>query len=330
MPATLRALVFCFSTLFATGCLSDADRGNPLDPMSDNFVDEGRVEGRLTNRSLTGIQAGRVTLSPGGLTAVSDAQGNFSIPGVPSGEYIVSADSPGYAPQLDTVAVSAGQPSVSNFELNGLPVFQSWTVNTAHVSRWWPLEDLFQVEIMVQATDLDGVFDVDRVWLEVPDLAFADTLSATQTTGMFARTIRESELPTSTLHALLGTVMNLHLRDQLSTMVSSSPIQLVRVIDATPEAVEEAFQGDPLDCVATPLIEWQDTFLPFPFTYRVEIIRVDGSIESLVERIDDIPSDSTKATAAALPAGDYYWTVAVVDNFMNRSRSKQVGFCITP
>ncbi len=330
MPArshiTLSAVL---SVFLATGCLSDAERSNPLDPLAPNFVDEGGVAGRITNRALSGVAGSRVTLSPGRFTSLTSADGSYNIAGVPTGRYTLSVTSEDYATATDTVEVTLGVAVNSDLELNGLPRLESWTINTAHVSRWWPLDDLFQMEMSVQVDDGDGVFDVSRVWMEIPSMAFADTLLVTQTTGLYGRTLPESSLPTPTLHTLLGTPMTLLVRDQLNTVVASPPFQLVRVIDETPEAVEEAFQTDPQDCVVAPLVKWKDVFLPYPFSYRVDVVRLDAGIESLVERVENIPSDSTNVTVSTVPPGDYYWTVAVVDNFKNRSRSKQVGFCIT-
>lgn len=324
-------------TLIMSACLEDGERGNPLDPLSSNFVDEGQVSGRVTQRSLAGVSGSLVQLTPGGLTSVTDGSGSFSISDVPSGSYTVTVEAAGYVNAVDTISVAPGVPVAANFELNGLPILESWTVNTAHISRWWPLEDLFQVEFVVQASDIDGVFDVDKVWLDIPDYGFADTLLTTQTTGTFARTLNDLDLPTTTIHALLGRPMLLSVRDHLSDIVTTPDLRLVRIIDETPEAVEEAFQNGPQDCLqgqsgsgVVPLIEWKPLFLPYPFTHRVDIIRVDSGLETLVERIDNIPFDETSVVATPLPDGEYYWTVAVVDEFMNRSRSKQVGFCIIP
>ncbi|MDX1429627.1 MAG: carboxypeptidase-like regulatory domain-containing protein [Rhodothermales bacterium] len=317
------------------GCLSDADHLNPLDPLAPDFVDEGRIEGRITNRSLSAIEGATVVVAPGGMSAITSADGSFVIDGVPAGQYVVTAGSSEYQIAADTVEVSFESPSRADFELNGLPSFEGWTVNTAHISRWFPLEDLFQMELAVQASDTDGVFDLDKVWLEIPSLQFSDTLQVTPTPGLFLRTLNATDLPSGTIHALLGSPLQLHVRDQPQAVVTSPTLQLVRVIDVTPEATDEAFQFGTPNCLqvqsgntAAPPVEWEEVFLPFPFEHQVEVIRVDPGVETLVERITDISSDSTAVGVGAVPPGDYYWTVAVVDDFNNRSRSKQVGFCV--
>ncbi len=334
MPRSLSHIVTVALVVTTSACLEDAERGNPLDPLADNFVDEGEVSGRVVNRSLSGIAGGTVRLEPGGRTASTDGAGTYALQGVSSGDYAVLVEADRYTASSKTVSVAPGVPATADFELNGLPVLEEWTINTAHISRWWPLEDLFQIEITAMASDVDGIFDLDRVWLEIPDYAFADTLLTTPEAGTFAKTLPELGLPTTTIHSLLGLPMHLSARDRLDMTVSSPPVQLVRVIDETPVAVDEAFQTGSQDCLvdqnggAAPLIEWNPLFLPYAFTHRVDVIRVDAGLETLVERIDDLPSNATRASATPLPPGEYYWTVAVVDEFQNRSRSKQVGFCI--
>ncbi|MDX1740109.1 MAG: carboxypeptidase-like regulatory domain-containing protein [Rhodothermales bacterium] len=337
MSRTLSKTLVVAIVITASACLSDAERGNPLDPLSDSFVDEGTVSGRIVDRSLRGVAGGTVRLEPGGQTTSTDGSGDYELRGVSSGEYTVLVEAEGYSASSETVSVAPGVPATADFELNGLPVFDDWTINTAHISRWWPLEDLFQIEITASASDGDGIFDLDKVWIEIPDYAFSDTLLTTPEAGTFAKTLPELNLPTTTIHSLLGRPMHLSVRDRLDVTTSTPVVQLVRVIDETPVAVEEAFQTGPQDCLveqagggAVPLIEWNPLFLPYAFVHRVEVIRVDAGLETLVETLDDIPSTSTTATATPLPPGEYYWTVAVVDEFQNRSRSKQVGFCVVP
>lgn len=333
----LRRLTLCTALLIPlTGCLGDAEHGNPLDPLAPQFVDEGYISGRIQNRSLSGIAGVTVTATPGASSAVTSEDGEFMIDELPAGKYVVTTLSTEYETGVDTVHVSLIQPGRADFELNGMPRLESITVNTAHVSRWWPLEDLYQMEVSVVADDADGVFDLDKVWVEIPTLQFSDTMQVTQTPGHFVRTIEETDLPSGTIHALLGTPMELHANDQQGALVISPTVQLVRVIDATPEASDAAFQFGSPNCLqvesgnsATPLVEWKEVFLPFPFQHEVEVIRVDPGVETLVERLTGIPADSTSVVASPVPPGDYYWTVAVLDDFSNSSRSKQVGFCVT-
>ena len=46
-------IVLAVSLGTGTGCLGDAPHDNPLDPNSDRFVDEGGVEGQITDRAET-------------------------------------------------------------------------------------------------------------------------------------------------------------------------------------------------------------------------------------------------------------------------------------
>ena len=97
MTRTLLGILLFGLIASTPGCLGDADRGNPLDPLSPNFLDEGQVGGRVADRSLSGIGGGTVTLSPGGLETTTDNAGNFLLGGVPSGSYTIISNAAGYA-----------------------------------------------------------------------------------------------------------------------------------------------------------------------------------------------------------------------------------------
>jgi outer membrane receptor protein involved in Fe transport len=77
----------------------------------------GAVEGRVFNAtSGVALENARITVTPGGLTAYSDATGEFRVTGVPAGEVRVSVSYVGMAAKTDVVAVSAG--AVSRLTLN--------------------------------------------------------------------------------------------------------------------------------------------------------------------------------------------------------------------
>ena len=294
------------------------------------FLEEWAA-GQVTDRSLTPLPATTVRLVPppeagsAEFTARTDASGTFRMPGVPSGRYAVILERDGYVRPPDSVTVPLGQTTEVMLEMNGLPFFEQITLNTTHISRWWPPDDLYRLDVSVTANDPDP-FDVADVWLELPALSFADTLEETQTPGVFTTNLRPGDIPISTLHQVLGEPIRLLVRDRAGAQVQSLPQSPVRIIDETPLA--RSPQGlvsvDP-----RPLFEWERMTLPFPFTYRVEVVRVDPDIQTAVQSFSDLPSDTTKVQLATpLDTGEYFWTVAIVDAFGNLSRSKEAGFRI--
>ena len=109
--------------------------------------------------------------------------------------------------------------------------------------------------------------------------------------------------------------------------VASSSQQLVRVVEDTPTTVAPR-QGVLLDN-GLPLLTW-DPFPPqFLFTYRIDIFRDEAGVAVRVFQISDIAMDVTsRQLPIPLPTGAYFWTVTVIDEFGNQSRSKEAGFLI--
>jgi len=69
----------------------------------------GTISGRATDPSHTALQSARVELQPTGLTAVSDDQGQFTIPGVPPGNYTLTVSYIGFSQFSAPVVVAAGR-----------------------------------------------------------------------------------------------------------------------------------------------------------------------------------------------------------------------------
>lgn len=71
----------------------------------------GTLTGSTTDAQGFVLQGVRVALDPGGAAATSDATGQFTFPGLASGQYTVTATYAGFAPFSKAVTVAAGQPA---------------------------------------------------------------------------------------------------------------------------------------------------------------------------------------------------------------------------
>lgn len=312
------------------GCLTDAKHTNPLDPNCDDCEAAGAVEGRAVRYypPHSPLEGAEVRLTPGPHVVESRADGRFVFEGIPVGTYSITAEKDGFASFTDTVTVNLGtSTSDVSVRLNGLPVVKSFQLRTVHISRWWPQEDLFLLEIVADLEDPDGVGDVTAVWIDIPSYDFTRPLRETSIVGRFALSLPADSLPTPTLHSLQGSDIVLHVRDAVGFVTSSEPKTIVRVIDKTPLAEEP--QG--LESVndGRPNLLWEDAVLPFAFSYRIDIVRDQANVQTVVETITDIPSGTTSyQLETPLASGTYFWTVSVVDTFGNRSRSKEAGFVV--
>lgn len=314
-----------------TGCLGEAPRGNPLDPMSEGFQPVGNVVGRVTGfyAPFPGLAGAEVRLTPGPYVAQTDADGQFVIEAVPEGIYEVAAVKDGYEVGLDTVAVAVGQARRKELRLSGLPVVADLTLLTTHISRWWPPPlDLYALTVTADIVDLDGLADIDSVWVEIPALGFAAPLPATQVSGRFQRNLSEAELPAATLFGVQGLGIRVHTLDRAGSRSSSPPQSLSRILDVVPVA------GEPQAGISIndpqPTLTWQPVRLPFGFSYRVAVSRADFGAETEVWALGGIDASATSVqVGVALTAGaTYNWTLDVVDGFGNWTRSKPAGFIV--
>ena len=332
----LTALTLALSLTLGMGCLGEAPHDNPLDPNSDDFVTatEGEVVGRVTDRADEPLSMAEVRLIPAPsvsqteLVGRTDAAGRFEITGIAEGTgYRLEVSTEGYEiGVIDQIDVDAGRvEELPALRLNALPTIVEATFRTIHVSRWWPVNDLFFLEVDVQAGDADGLFDLDDLVFEIPELNFSVPLDP-RIAGRFDKRIRADSLPTASLHNLLGRTLRLTVRDMEGAVTSSSQ-QLVRVVTGTPTTVAPP-QGAVVDN-SLPLLTW-DPFPPqFPFTYQIDLFRNEANVNIPVDQIPGIPMDAiSQQVRFPLSTGSYLWTVTVVDEFGNLSRSKEAAFRI--
>ena len=316
--------------LASTGCLSDAKHTNPLDPNTEGFRKVGSIEGRTIRfyPPHPPIEGAEVRLSPGPYVARSDGDGTFAFDGIPEGAYQITAEKDGFRSFADTVTVRLGDRTTDvRVPLNGMPVIANSSVRTIHVSRWWPQEDLFVLEISADVADPDGVGDIESAWVEIPAFDFVLPLAETGVVGRYARTVPADSLPVPSLHGLEGVDLVFHAQDAVGFVNESAPESIVRVIDYVPVAVDP--QGLASVDSGRPNLAWEDAGLPYAFTYRIDIVRDEANVQAVVETITDIPSDVTSyVVEGPLMQGTYFWTVSVVDSFGNRSRSKEAGFVV--
>lgn len=328
-----------FVSLSGAGCFDHADRVHPFDPRSPEFENFGGVTGIVSGiyAPFLPIQGAevrfrelRTSTTPNPMQlhfSSTNADGSFSFD-LPAGEYAFSVEKEKYLSFQDTLRVQAGVSEEKSVTLSGLPYFENVQLASAHISQWWPppLEQFF-IEFNVQAGDIDGVTDISKTWVEVPDLAFADTLVETGTPGNFTKILSQPDLPGISMSALVGRAVSFHVIDRTGNEYVSTPHFISRIIDHTPNPIRPS--GLALLSESQPQLSWEASALPFAFRYRIDVVKVQANIQTVEQTIRDIPSDSLNWTITEpLTAGEYFWTVSVVDELGNRSRSREAGFRI--
>lgn len=78
---------------------------------------KGTVTGTITDAQGLALQGVKVALTPGDVTAFTNANGQYTIFGVVAGRYMLGATYSGFADNSSPVTVSGGQPSTTNLTL---------------------------------------------------------------------------------------------------------------------------------------------------------------------------------------------------------------------
>ena len=312
-----------------SGCLDEPARDHPLDPLGENFLDEGRLSVLVTNfyPPRSGLRDITISLSTTAISGITNDAGMYVADRLPGGMYQVQAQAPGYAVVDTMVQVTAGETTELELPLAGLPTFSNFQVNSLHVSRWFPPpEELFSLEIQAEMADNDGVADIDSLWFSIDRYNYKDLLFVETAPGQYVHSIPVDQLPVG-IDALLGQDLRLVAVDRSGTTNISEPVNLIRIIQETPLAIEP--QDLTLLTDSLPTFSWEPMSLSFPFTFRVDVVRIDQNIRSIVQTIENIPATTTTQRAVTpISAGEYFWIVSVVDEFGNRSRSREAGFRI--
>ena len=330
--------------LGVAGCFGDVAHDNPFDPRSDDFSPAARVEGIImdrTDRPLAGVQV-KITLTSSAsiLQSSTDQQGRYSFDRVVPGTYQLFAEKQGFAAAIDSISVDGFGGVSKNYVLNGAPQFDEVQIRTAHINRVWPPPtDFTLLEVMAHVSDMDGNIDLEKAWLEVDALGVSDTLMFTQEAGVFKKDLNTQDLGVGSMQSILGEELVLKARDRLGHTSETSPLKVARIIAETP--VVASPQAGTVLSEVQPMLTWLCQAIPYTFSYRVEVVRVDDVVRNSVTVLDNLDpnalcvdqpdSNQQEATIQVdipLSVGSYFWTVAIVDDFGNWSRSKEAGFVI--
>lgn len=303
-----------------TGCISDAPRDNPLDPAQGIRV-SGKVE-RYYNNS--GIPNAMIRLQPGNFSALAAADGSFAIDHIPAGNYTLSAGATGF--RGDSLTLELRQSAAANFKLDALPLFRSISLTTQHISTFIAPRDSFFVTMTAAADDPDNRSDVKTVWYHIPGYDYADTLfEASPQEKIFTGELDIGRLGLASIHELIGKPFVFYVEDLPGAVSASEAVYISRIIAETPRGLA------PINAAVTPpfQLHWQPLALPYPFTFHIEIKKVNFTFLTLAGEIRDIPPGSVSATfSGSLQPGEYIWLLYVVDEFGNRSRSLENPFIV--
>lgn len=310
-------------------CLAPAEHTNPLDPQSPLYTSTGSISGQVTSfyQPFQPLVGATVQLLPPGLSRQTGTNGVFRFTDLEPDTYTLIASAAGYAVDSVRVTVARRRETVHQFHLNGLPIVQEARITSANVATREATSNRLFLEVNASITDPDGAGDILRVSVMLPEFGFADTLGRESAAGVWRRLFLPEEIELLDPLKLVGTPVFLDITDAPGAQIRSAPFFLARIVTDIPVALSPANAQVIHD--NSPTFRWQLPSLSFSFSQRLEIFRLDAGFPAFVTAISRIGSDIRNLTfIGRLSSGTYFWTIAVIDDFGNSSRSKEATFQI--
>lgn len=317
------------SIALIAGCIDDAPRDNPLDPLSPAYTRAGSLTGviRVANQA-TAIAGAMVTDLDENIFVKTDTLGYFAFDRLPSGRHTFVCTKENFTNDTFYVEIRDRASTHVVRALNGAPVVLSQNILTRKIDQYFPSPQYF-VDVAAEMTDPNGDIDLDSVWFSV-----ADTILFPLTNPIgskhFSTTIFKNQLPTNTIQWLVGKPLYIVSRDDNGSVNIGSPFFVTRVIEQTAGPILS--NTDSLN--ASFDLRWSPPDVTFNYSYTVTISILVGGVPSVVKTYAGINSFFEKITYpylsgdAPLEKGNYLWSVTVVDDFGNYARSKESTFTV--
>ncbi len=312
------------------GCLN-APRDNSLDPSSPYFQNSASISGQVIIRDQNGgIPSASVRCLEQRISVVTDTNGTYTFPRLSSGTLTLVASKSGFIADTQSVQLNPGASVKASFSLNGAPVVLAENIITHKYDQYYP-SPVYTVDVTASVTDPNSITDVDSVWFSVDSLLYPMPYSTT--TRQYQTTLYKYDFPTNTIDWLVGKSLTIRSTDFHGAVGTGVPFFVTRVIENTavpsyPISLNNDTTG------STPLLKWIPPGVTFNYSYTLQCSRVDAGTETLVWTLANLNSTTLQqqfpgdGSGLTLATGNYVWSVSVVDNFGNSSRSKEAAFVV--
>jgi hypothetical protein len=321
------------------GC-KDAPRDNPLDPSSPQYTNTASVKGRvlLLNQN-SNIVSANISSLQDGVSVSSDAYGNYSFNSLTVGTQTLVCSKENFVPDTQQIFLQSRTMKEVIFELNGAPYVLMQNILTRKIDQYYPSTQYF-VDVTASVSDPNGVIDLDSVWLSVDIQQYPMSLISSANYPAFLEfqlTLHNHDLPTNTIQWLANKPLRIRSRDHSNAVNLSTPFYVSRIIEnlaipTYPTINTATSQKDTTG--STPLFQWLPSDVTFNYTYTLtlsldvpgqqNVVWTSTKVHSSSLQLQ-FPSDSSRLV---LSPGNYVWTISVVDDFGNYSRSKEAPFVV--
>ncbi len=196
---------------------------------------------------------------------------------------------------------------------------------TYHWVRSWPLEDLYFCKTETGVSDIDGNADIDSLWVWVPALNQRYALTYDPMEKIYTYTIWAESLPGGKLEILCSKPFYFYSWDLMNGADSSGPFYISRIIYPYSKSI---FPGGWQDTVPDTFnLIWSKFREGYGTNYYIGIVQIDPTRVVYTYATNSI-EDTTHHVSTPISPGNYYWTVAVKDEYGNVSRYKETAFVV--
>jgi hypothetical protein len=322
-----------YALMLISGC-KDATRDNPLDPSSPQYINTASVKGRvLVLNQNSGIISASISSLQDSVSVSSDADGNYSFNNLSVGTQTLVCTKGNFVPDTQQIVLQSRTTKEVTFELNGAPYVLSQNILTRKIDQYYPSTQYF-VDVTASVSDPNGITDVDSVWFTV-DTLLSIPMDYSPPTKQFQITINKYDIPTNTIQWIVNKPLRIRSKDHENAVNLSTPFYVSRIIENTatptyPTINTTTSQKDTTG--STPLFQWSAPDVTFNYTYTLtlsfvlsdNVVWTYTKLNSSYMQLQ-FPADSS---GLILSAGEYVWTISIVDDFGNYSRSKEAPFVV--
>jgi len=314
---------FSLIVLLSIGLSCNAPRNNPLDPENPDHkfsIIEGIVKTvKVPQIPIIGV---KIIWVNSGNIVYSNSNGYFKLENIARDDGYLTIEKERY--DVDSLFISFNNQSriSKNIFLNATPkinelLFYSITINK------FPSDQNYQLEVKANITDVEN--DIDSVFIGNLELNSKKELLFNISSKYYENTISLEDLNVTSIDIVIGKEFNIDVLDSQSKKFKIGTSFIKRIIKA--EIEPTAPLGRDTVYSANPILEWRKFSPGFEFNYLLEIYTAEVT-PILVWHEEISSSEISLLTDANLSSGDYFWVIWAIDEFKNRTRSKESSFII--
>jgi hypothetical protein len=313
----IKNLTFYLFALFLVSC--DAPHDNPADP---NSLKEEVVQivGIVQTVSLptAGIPAVSIYWKPGNILVKSDNSGNFSISNIKPIDGFLYFQKDGYTSDSIKIVWGDVKKATPQISLNKIPTLESLSVYSEVIN----LDVQNQTsDIKIEAKISDSDNDIDSVYVKNEELKITKGLG--QVGKMYQATLTSTDLNVTDIESTVGYDFDVWVIDAFNRKYMVGSSRVLRIIKNGANVISPKTA----DSLNFPIMLNWDPYSPgFDFTYKVEI---KNKLQSVFVKDNISPGQTTlKVDSMAIPSGDYFWVIWVIDKFSDNYQSQSGIFKI--